>query len=182
MSVYSPSTSYRGNGRVIVVIIKSKSEGCIKMNTSKNKSKNTTKDIMCGGLLLAAGVSVLALRWETFFIFQREGFIFHSTWAIGAAFNIFLAVLLLMSAGYSLLRKNLPLIVKYLLVVATIGNAMAATFYPLQMYQSRYCDTTSVNSCPHIYNELILYILGNIVLYTIGGLAIYKIHKSHKIK
>ena len=81
---------------------------------------------------------------------------------------------------FALIKKAAPRFLQVGVVASATVAIMANSLTGLNMYQSRNCNISEVNSCPLVSNELKLLFITNLVIYTVGLVAIGLIMKSKK--
>lgn len=99
---------------------------------------------------------------------------------LGIALDSIFGVLAIVFGLFTLIRKAAPRLLQVGVAASATVAIMANSLTQLNMYQSRNCNISEVNSCPLVSNELRLLFITNLVVYTVGMVAIGLIMKSKK--
>lgn len=139
------------------------------------------------GLLLLAALGVFlifmtdpvrVLTWDNDgFSGGRIGSLQLYWWVMELALGV--ATLSCLIAGIILvLRKRVPALIWYILVIATTLGLLCASFHTFTWFEARNCyenypgiypsDPSKGSGCPSVMNDLILLSLRNLLIYTVG--------------
>ena len=99
---------------------------------------------------------------------------------LGIALDSIFGVLAIVFGLFTLIRKAAPRLLQVGVAASATVAIMANSLTQLNMYQSRNCNISEVNSCPLVSNELRLLFITNLVVYTVGLVAIGLIMKTKK--
>ena len=99
---------------------------------------------------------------------------------LGIALDSIFGVLAIVFGLFTLIRKAAPRLLQVGVVAFATVAIMTNSLTQLNMYQSRNCNISEVNSCPLVSNELRLLFITNLVVYTVGLVAIGLIMKTKK--
>lgn len=99
---------------------------------------------------------------------------------LGIALDSIFGVLAIVFGLFTLIRKAAPRLLQVGVAASATVAIMANSLTQLNMYQSRNCNISEVNSCPLVSNELKLLFITNLVVYTVGLVAIGLIMKTKK--
>lgn len=99
---------------------------------------------------------------------------------LGIAVDSIFGVLAIVFGLFTLIRKAAPRLLQVGVAASATVAIMANSLTQLNMYQSRNCNISEVNSCPLVSNELKLLFITNLVVYTVGLVAIGLIMKTKK--
>ncbi len=99
---------------------------------------------------------------------------------LGIALDSIFGVLAITFGLFALIKKAAPRLLQVGVVAFATVAIMTNSLTQLNMYQSRNCNISEVNSCPLVSNELRLLFITNLVVYTVGMVAIGLLMKSKK--